>query len=153
MSVSHPGAPFRRLGVEDAFERGEPRLHLARRLVELAEAALVLGRELSAPAPARQVMRNDPDRRDDDQEDDPEDKGDHVLHPVHRAVTGRGPLPSRAFNSASSSSTRASFSIPASSSASVALRPSSNDSTRPSASSSARSTCSKRAKASVMRSS
>src|SRR5713101_325489 len=153
MSVSNARAPARRLGIEHPLQDHNPRLHLARRLVELAEAALVLGRELPAPAPAREVMRDDPDRRDDDQEDDAEDKGDHMLHSRHRAGIGRGPLPSRALSSASSSSTRESFSMPASSSASVALRPSSNDSTRPSISSSARSTCSKRAKASVIRSS
>src|ERR1700682_2498234 len=117
MSVSHTSAPARRLGIQNAFQGGQPRFHLTRRLIELAETALVLDRELSAPAPARKVMRNDPDRRDDDQEDDAEDEGHHMLHPRHCAGIGRGPLPSRALSSASSSSTRASFSIPASSSA------------------------------------
>src|ERR1700687_1508364 len=101
MSVSRARAPARRLGVEHAFQGSQPRFHLARRLIELAEAALVLDRELSAPAPAREVMRDDPDRRDDDQEDDAEDESHHMLHPRYRAGIGRGPLLSRALSSVS----------------------------------------------------
>src|SRR5271170_1660407 len=64
----------RRLGAEHALQSRKPRLHLARRLVELAEHPLVIGRELAAAPPARQVVRDDPYRRDDDQEDDAEDE-------------------------------------------------------------------------------
>src|SRR5258708_28014860 len=95
MSLSPARAPARRLGVKHPLQNHHPSLHLARRLVKFAKAALVLGRELPAAAPAREVVRDDPDRRDDDREDNPAAKvtPPHRPPPPPRPATGRAPLP------------------------------------------------------------
>src|SRR5579872_1719269 len=110
MSGSGSGAPAGGFGVEHPLERGDAPLHAARDGVKLAQRILVRGGQFAAPAPAREIVRDDPDRRDDGEEDEAEDEGEDAAHGDRHHAGGLMRLPSRAFKAASSSSTRTSFS-------------------------------------------
>src|SRR5262249_27644468 len=77
-SLSCAHAPARRIAVEHLFERLDAPFHLPRALPEIAERLLVVAGQSARLPPLRCVVTNDPDRRDDDQKQNAEDKKSSV---------------------------------------------------------------------------
>src|SRR5208282_4446008 len=75
---SRPHAPARRFAVEHLLERLDAPFHPLRALPDLAQRLLVIARQSTRLPPLREVVADDPDRRDDNEEQDAEDEKSSV---------------------------------------------------------------------------
>src|SRR6516165_10195508 len=81
-------APARRFAVEHFLERLDAPFHPPRALPQLAQRLLVIARQPARLPPLREVVADDPDRRDNNKKEDPQDQ--------ESAVEEHGALPSLA---------------------------------------------------------
>src|SRR6516162_32049 len=71
-------APSRRFAIEHSLERLDAPFHPLRALPQFAQRRLVIARQATRLPPLRQVVADDPDRRDHRQEQNPEDEKSRV---------------------------------------------------------------------------